>query len=330
MRASNHGFFSLFSVLLLSTLLAVQAVPNGALSLNFYWRTCPKALRIIRDTTFRLARSNPSLGAQLLRVQFHDCFVRGCDASVLLDSTTGNPSEKEARPNLSLLGFDAIDTIKSEVEKACPGVVSCADILAVAARDAVSFPLKNRQLWPVLTGRRDGTVSRSSEVTGNIPSPFSNFTTLKQIFENKGLTVSDLVILSGGHTIGVAHCGTFSRRLYNFTGQGDADPSLNPIYANFLRQKCPNPADSSITVEMDPKSSRSFDTDYFKILTQHKGLFQSDAALLTDNSSSRIVKELQKPKAFFPSFANSMLKMSAIEVLTGKNGEIRKRCRFVN
>lgn len=134
----------------------------------------------------------------------------------------------------------------------------------------------------------------------------------------------------GGHTIGVAHCGTFSRRLYNFTGKGDADPSLNPIYANILRRQCPNPADPSITVEMDPRSSSSFDTNYFKILTQHKGLFQSDAALLTDPSSSGIVEQLQNPRAFFPSFADSMLKMAAIEILTGTDGEIRKRCRFVN
>lgn len=82
---------------------------------------------------------------------------------------------------------------------------------------------------------------------------------------------------------------------------------------------------------MDPKSSRSFDSDYFKILTQKKGLFQSDAALLTDTSSSQTIKQLQNPKTFFSSFANSMLKMGAIEVLMGpNNGEIRQQCRFVN
>ncbi|KAL4014854.1 hypothetical protein IC575_027072 [Cucumis melo] len=327
MRASNP---IVISVLLFSTLLALQVV-NGALVNNFYRRTCPLAERIIQDVTFRLVRSNPGLGAQLLRLQFHDCFVRGCDASILLDTVGTNPSEKEARPNLSLLGFDAIDQIKSEVERVCSGVVSCADILALATRDAVSFPFKNRPRWPVLTGRRDGTISRSSDVTGNIPSPFSGFDTLKQIFEKKGLTVSDLVILSGGHTIGVAHCGTFSRRLYNFTGKGDADPSLDPKYADFLRTKCPNPADPSITVEMDPRSSASFDSNYFKILTQNKGLFQSDAALLNNTSSSRLVRSLQNPRFFSSSFARSMLKMAAIEVLTGNNnGEIRKRCRFVN
>jgi len=64
--------------------------------------------------------------------------MQGCDGSVLLDDSSTITGEKTANPNAnSARGFDVIDTIKSNVEKACSGVVSCADILAIAARDSV-------------------------------------------------------------------------------------------------------------------------------------------------------------------------------------------------
>jgi len=66
--------------------------------------------------------------------------TKGCDASVLLDDTGTLKGEKNALPNKnSLRGFEVIDTIKSALEKACPSTVSCADILALAAREAVNL-----------------------------------------------------------------------------------------------------------------------------------------------------------------------------------------------
>lgn len=63
--------------------------------------------------------------------------TQGCDASLLLDSSGSIISEKGSNPNRnSARGFEVIDQIKSELEKACPKTVSCADILTLAARDS--------------------------------------------------------------------------------------------------------------------------------------------------------------------------------------------------
>lgn len=60
--------------------------------------------------------------------------LQGCDASVLIDAPG---SERSASANLGLQGFEVIDAAKEVVEKQCPGVVSCADILALATQLSV-------------------------------------------------------------------------------------------------------------------------------------------------------------------------------------------------
>nr|GMD77394.1 peroxidase 3-like [Ipomoea batatas] len=321
-------FFQLVFLLVLAVFLA-GGVAAGDLRKGFYEDSCPQAEEIIQNITWKRVAANATLPAKLLRMHFHDCFVRGCDASVMIDSTANNTAEKAAPPNLSLGGFDIIDEIKTQLEKTCAGVVSCADILALSARDSVSFQFK-KPMWEVLTGRRDGKISQASEALANIPSPFSNFTVLRQSFANKSLTVHDLIVLSGAHTIGVGHCNFFSNRLYNFTGKSDSDPSLDPAYAAVLKAKCKSLSDNTTTVEMDPAGSLNFDNRYFSAVKQHKGLFQSDAAFLTDKGAGKIVDEMLVAGKFFTEFAQSMKRMGAIGVLTGNAGEIRKKCNVVN
>ncbi|XP_043709681.1 peroxidase 24 [Telopea speciosissima] len=301
----------------------------GELKKNFYKKSCPLAEEIVRSIIWKHVASNSALPPKLLRMHFHDCFVRGCDASILLDPTPNNKAEKDSPPNSSLEGFNVLEEVKTQLEMTCPGVVSCADILTLAARDAVSFQFQ-RSMWEVQTGRRDGKISSASEALANIPSPFFNFTTLKQVFANKGLTVQDLVVLSGAHTIGMSHCNLFSIRIFNFTGKGDVDPSLNPTYAAFLKRKCKSFLDSKTTVELDPQSSLSFDNHYFLNLKLQQGLFLSDASLLTDKSSSHIVDKMLVAGKFFTEFGQSMKRMGAIGVLTGSSGDIRKKCNLVN
>ncbi|KAG5605757.1 hypothetical protein H5410_027249 [Solanum commersonii] len=377
-------------------------------------------------------------GCPLLRMHFHDCFVRGCDGSVLLNSTKGNKAEKDEIPNQSLRGFQVIDAAKSALEKECPGIVSlhqkvvrthiitspfsstanvdtargatidtaigatvftiigasvfsqilcliisssafdkCTQATSVGAVgivilnsaffgnemyaepylcpathisysdglqvssyvnstrnvpydwinkqksnqhclvkegekfifpgggtmfpngvgkyvmsscgwfcwsfedtpsnlescslvidsyslleegfvdrgiNEVEFLMINGPTWPVPLGRRDGRVSILLEASKNLPTPFNNFTTLK--FGALGLNFKDLVVLSGGNTIGMSHCFSFSSRLYNFSGKGDMDQN----YINHLKIKCKS-GDVTTIVEMDPVNFKSFDTD---------------------------------------------------------------------
>ncbi|XP_015693322.2 peroxidase 24-like [Oryza brachyantha] len=308
------------------------AAQAAGLKKGFYKKSCPKAEDIARRVVWNRVAGNPELAAKFLRMFFHDCFVRGCDASVLLDSASGT-AEKNAAPNLSLGGFEVIEEVKAAVERECPGVVSCADVLALAARDSVSYQY-GAALWEVETGRRDGTVSSDQEALADIPAPSSAFPVLLANFSAKGLALQDLVVLSGGHTIGIGHCNLFSSRLFNFTGKNnpsDVDPSLNPSYARFLQGQCRrNRNDNSTVVAMDPGSSLSFDSHYFVNLRARQGMFTSDAALLTDGRAAALVDKLQDPDVFLDHFKNSIKRMGQIGVLTGGSGQIRKRCSAVN
>ncbi|GAB4843542.1 hypothetical protein Ancab_013504 [Ancistrocladus abbreviatus] len=185
-----------------------------------------------------------------------------------------------------------------------------------------------RDLWTVLTGRKDGRISTAQEALANIPSPFSKFPTLKKNFADKGLSVTDLVTLSGGHTIGISHCAPVVPRLYNFNGNGGTDPSLDPTYAAYLKKICPPRPNPATVLGMDPNSTLSFDSHYYDIVEQHKGLFESDAALLDDRESSLLVDQFKNLQVFLANFEISAKKMS--EIRSRDAGEIRKHCRVVN
>ncbi|KAG8635243.1 hypothetical protein MANES_16G012900v8 [Manihot esculenta] len=323
-----------FSALLLQitiVLLLVFNPANAQLKVGFYSNTCPKAEAIVKDVIDGVLSVAPSLAGPLLRMHFHDCFVRGCDGSVLLNSTT-QQAEKDGPPNLTLRGYQVIDRVKSALEKACPGVVSCADIVAIVARD-VTVASKGLR-WEVETGRRDGRVSIAAETLTNLIAPNANITTIITRFQAKGLSVKDAVVLSGSHTIGTSHCSSFNSRLYNFTGKGtdnDFDPTLDSEYVKELKSKC-KPGDQNSLVEMDPGSFRTFDADYYTLVSKRRGLFQSDAALL-DNSITKAYVNLQvatQGSTFLKDFGDSMVKMGRVDVLTGTAGEIRKVCSKVN
>lgn len=259
--------------------------------------------------------------------------LQGCDASVLLNSTEGSMAERDAKPNKSLRGFGSVERVKAKLEAACPGIVSCADVLTLMSRDAVV--LAKGPFWPVALGRRDGRVSSATEATNQLPPAYGDIPLLVQIFASKGLDLKDLVVLSGAHTLGTAHCPSYADRLYNFTGRNsayDVDPSLDSEYADKLKTRCKSVDDRSMLSEMDPGSYKTFDTSYYRHVAKRRGLFQSDAALLTDATTREYVQRISTGKfddEFFRDFSESMIKMGNVGVLTGVEGEIRSKCYVV-
>ncbi|XP_058180659.1 peroxidase 64-like [Rhododendron vialii] len=313
------------TVTLLSSLIIFSITSTGSgLSLNYYDQKCPNAESIVANAVKDAMMKDQTVPAALLRLHFHDCFIRGCDASVLLNSVGKNSAEKDGPPNVSLHAFYVIDNAKQEVESKCPGVVSCADILALSARDAVV--LSGGPTWDVPKGRKDGRTSKASE-TVQLPAPTFNISQLQQSFSQRGLSMEDLVALSGGHTLGFSHCSSFENRIHNFNSTTDIDPSMHPSFASSLESICPiHKKVKNAGTTMDP-SSTTFDNTYYKLILQKKSLFSSDQALLTSpNTKDLISKFASSQEAFFKAFVNSMIKMSSI---TGGQ-EVRKDCRVVN
>ncbi|CAO2202824.1 unnamed protein product [Urochloa humidicola] len=293
-----------FQLAVLSSCVMLWAAAcQGALEVGYYDETCPRAEGIVRAKVSKAVRANSGVGAGLIRLLFHDCFVEGCDASVLLDPTEDNPEpEQLGVPNRgSLRGFQVIDDAKDAVEEACPGTVSCADIVAFAARDA-SYLLSDYKIdFDMPAGRLDGLRSSANDTLGFLPSPFASHSELVAKFAAKGLDVDDMVVLSGAHSVGRAHCTSVQDRL------GDGS-DMDPSFQRWLRRRCLN--DSS-------------DTD--------RVLFTSDAALLTSPQTARMVRGYAKGDGRWErKFEAAMVKMAGIDVKDGTDGEIRKNCRSVN
>nr|CAD1838903.1 unnamed protein product [Ananas comosus var. bracteatus] len=309
-------------------LVLVEVILRGgeALSMNYYGMSCPFVEPIVRIVVNQALQKDPTLAAGLLRLHFHDCFVQGCDASVLLDSTSGNTAEKDSPVNLSLRGYEVIDQAKQFLEMQCPGIVSCADIVALAARDAVFWA--GGPYYDIVKGRKDGTRSKQEDTFTSLPAPTLNTTGLINVFSQHGFTVWELVALSGGHTLGVARCSSFKSRLSSFDSTHDVDPSMDPTFAKTLSSTCS--AGDSATQPFDA-TTNSFDNLYFSALQKGDGVLFSDQTLYVSPQTQQIVNFFAMNQAiFFFNFQQGMMKMGSLDVKEGSQGEVRANCRKIN
>ncbi|CAM0909948.1 unnamed protein product [Alopecurus aequalis] len=331
MAAGAAKLHALVACALLLLALGCQASPYWPLQVGFYHDKCPQAEAVVKGVMKYAISQNPGNGAAMIRMLFHDCFVEGCDASIFLDPTPFSPTpEKLSPPNdPSLRGFELIDALKEAVEAACPDIVSCADILAFAARDASCILSKGKVSFDMPSGRRDGTFSNASEPLKFLAPPTSNLSDLVDSFVAKGLGAEDLVILSGAHTIGRSHCSSFvSDRL-----QTPSD--INAGFASFLRSQCPADATAGgndPVVMLDVVTPVGIGLQYYKNVLSHTVLFTSDAALLTsEETASMVADNANIPGWWEGKFAKAMVKLASVEVKTGyEQGQIRKNCRAIN
>eukprot|EP00258_Populus_trichocarpa_P033151 XP_024449170.1 lignin-forming anionic peroxidase isoform X3 [Populus trichocarpa] len=321
---AKAGAAASFMFMLFLLNIACQA----QLSPAFYDSSCPNAISAIRTAIRSAIASDRRMAASLIRLHFHDCFVQGCDASILLDETLSIQSEKTALGNLnSARGYNVIDKAKTEVEKICPGVVSCADIIAVAARDASAYVSISKSISLIIAVGIASCKTRTSSRTlanAELPAFFESLESLISRFQKKGLTARDMVALSGSHTLGQAQCFTFRERIYNHS-------NIDAGFASTRRRRCPRVGSNSTLAPLDLVTPNSFDNNYFKNLMQNKGLLQSDQVLFNGGSTDSIVSEYSRnPARFRSDFGSAMIKMGDIGLLTGSAGQIRRICSAVN
>jgi peroxidase len=233
---------------------------------------------------------------------------------------------------LSLPGdaFDLVTRIKTSLELQCPGIVSCADILALATRDAVK--MVGGPFYQVRLGRKDGLVSKVENVSPNLPRLNMTMNQILGFFTKKGFTVREIVALTGGHTIGFSHCREFANRIYNYSKTSEFDPSINPRYALGLKKHCENYTKvDGMSAFNDVMTPGKFDNMYYQNLKRGLGLLSVDSMLWDDQRTRPFVEMYAADqKLFFADFAKAMEKLSILQVKTGRKGEVRNRCDSFN
>ncbi|CAM6036864.1 unnamed protein product [Sphagnum compactum] len=341
MAVSSKGVISVVTTRVLLAVFLLQSVCDfklptvqADLEVGYYENTglCSGAEVVVAAVVLAEFVADPTVAASLVRLPFHDCFVQGCDASIMENGTF---TERTSPPDLTVRGYNVIDAAKAALEEFCPGRVSCADIITIAARDSIA--ILGGPTFPVLTGRLDGFPRGpdSPDPSDFLPGPNFTIPQATAKFADKGLSQADLVNLLGAHTVGVAQCQFFVDRLYNFLGTGLPDPDLDPTYGDYLRKICPDTTNSSdpsllTNVAMDFKSEFKWDLSYFRNVKQRRGLLRIDDELGTDPATRSHFTQIGSSNLLFnKEFMDSLTKMSRIGVITDPAlGNIRQVCEI--
>ncbi|PNY08470.1 peroxidase 21-like protein [Trifolium pratense] len=301
---------------------------KSQLQVNYYSNSCPKAEEIIKQQVAELYHQHGDTSISWVRNLFHDCLVKSCDASLLLSTVRGVVSEQTSGRSFGMRNFKYVNTIKAAVEKECPLTVSCADIVALSARDGITM-LGGPNI-EMKTGRKDSKESYSTVVEEFIPNHNDSISLVLSRFQAIGVDAEATVALLGAHSVGRVHCMNLVHRLYP-----TVDPTLNPTHAAYLKRRCPTPYPDPKAVQYvrnDLKTPMIIDNNYYKNILQHKGLLTIDEELATDPITAPYVQKMAEDNGYFnEQFSRAVLLLSENNPLIGDDqGEIRKDCRYVN
>ncbi|KAJ9566230.1 hypothetical protein OSB04_002196 [Centaurea solstitialis] len=312
-------FFALFSLTAIASLAvespdSTESTDSGLVH-NFYKDSCPQAEDIIKEQVKLLYKRHKNTAFSWLRNIFHDCGVESCDASLLLDSTRRSLSEKETDRSFGLRNFRYLETIKEAVERECPGVVSCADILVLSGRDGI-VALGGPYI-PLKTGRRDGRKSRADVLEQYLPDHNESMSVVLERFKNIGIDTPGVVALLVVH------------RLYP-----EVDSALNPDHVPHMLKKCPDAIPDPKAVQYvrnDRGTPMILDNNYYRNILDNKGLLIVDHQLANDKRTKPYVKKMAKSQDyFFKHFGRAITILTENNPLTGNEGEIRKQCNVAN
>jgi peroxidase len=202
------------------------------------------------------------------------------------------------------------------------GVLMTFELVSIATCEQLGGPS-----YDVPLGRRDARTASQAAANNSIPAPTFNLDRLISNFASHGLSITDLVALSGSHTLGFARCINFRDRAYNET--------LDGAFAASLRAACPprTGAGDDNLAPLDATPTR-FDDLYYAALLRRRGVLHSDQQLFAAGGfgvTDALVRfYAANTEAFRRDFADAMLRMGSISPLTGSSGDIRYNCRKVN
>ncbi|CAL5334795.1 unnamed protein product [Camellia sinensis] len=307
--------------------LSMGWVKSADLQFNFYNESCPRAEEIIKEEVTKLYKQHGNTAISWIRNLFHDCMVKSCDASLLLESKYGILSEKASDRSFGMRNFKYMETIKNALESQCSMTVSCADIVALSARDGVA--LLGGPHIEMKTGRKDSRESYAPVVDEFIPNHNDTMALVLSRFQSIGIDAEGTVALLGAHSVGRVHCVNLVDRLYP-----TVDPTLDPDHAEYLKRRCPSPEPDPKAVQYarnDLETPMVLDNVYYKHLLEHKGLLLVDQQLVSDPTTLPFVTKMAADNGYFhDQFSRAFLLLSENNPLTGDEGEIRKDCRYVN